>query len=159
MHGQGLSHNAISPESCFIGKRDRRWLLGGLGYVTQGAHLKKEVLKSIAKCLPSNYSPPEDTQVYYNDISPFPRDIFCLGKLMRNIVSALALSPDSSKVFDWIELQLYLDIVTSPDPSRRPSATNFLDHRFFSKNSLLFTESLIVNIRNMTIEQKSEGFR
>ncbi|KAJ3412366.1 Protein-associating with the carboxyl-terminal domain of ezrin [Chytridiales sp. JEL 0842] len=178
LHSQSLAHNNIRLDSIFVGGQERRWLLGGMEFLTPFKQIDQSLLTKMRAFMPKDIYCEEDNQ---ENSLPDERDSYSVGRLVQTIVNSVFAAKrakeeaasnmriserdlDSSTsldaLFPWYEVKRIADDICSAKPTSRPSAEDLIASPFFSHNPLIFvSETFLREIRTLSNDQKEDGFR
>ncbi|KND00058.1 SCY1 protein kinase [Spizellomyces punctatus DAOM BR117] len=164
LHRQELSHNNIQMDSVFVTGADRKWVLGGMEYVTSFDENPAAILPKVHLHFPKDSIPPEDvTPTKQEGIQPDARDAYALGKLISGLIvpfmTASKTTKHTSSVFVWGSLQSAAERLSSQDPADRPRVEDVLHDSFFEDNIFInVVEKFLKEIRAIDPEIKRERF-
>ncbi|KAJ3192315.1 Protein-associating with the carboxyl-terminal domain of ezrin [Irineochytrium annulatum] len=165
LHSQHLCHNKIELDSIFVGegRTGRKWLLGGMEFVTPFKDLNPIYIAIIHPLLSPDIVPPEDAAPQPTDNIPSPvhpiipeaRDGFSLGVLLTEILTPFL--NETSPLLPWRDLQDLADAMQSMNPTRRPSLDAVLQNACFKEGFVVAVEFLN-DIRALEEQEKRKGF-
>ncbi|KAJ3017982.1 Protein-associating with the carboxyl-terminal domain of ezrin [Thoreauomyces humboldtii] len=164
LHNEELSHNNLQLSSIFVTDNDRRWVLGGMEFVTDFDESVTELLPKMHQYLSPEAIPPEDAGPADEGTQPDSRDAFALGKLIthciKRFLEASTTGSHLSNGFDWFELQVLADNLSTASPETRLRVVDVLRAPWFSNNVLInVVENFLKEVRGVHPEIKRLRFQ